>query len=61
MHLAWIGHALVGDPLFDKHATTRTGLHAWRLAFDGPDGTHHEVEAPPGDDFRALYPDGTCP
>jgi tRNA pseudouridine32 synthase/23S rRNA pseudouridine746 synthase/23S rRNA pseudouridine1911/1915/1917 synthase len=61
VHLAWIGHALVGDPLFDKHASTRTGLHAWRLAFDGPDGTRHEVEAPPGDDFRALAPGAPVP
>jgi tRNA pseudouridine32 synthase / 23S rRNA pseudouridine746 synthase len=56
VHLAWIGHALVGDPLFTKNPDTRTGLHAWRLAFTGPDGTRHDLEAPPGDDFRALAP-----
>jgi tRNA pseudouridine32 synthase/23S rRNA pseudouridine746 synthase len=56
VHLAWIGHALVGDPLFEKSPTTRTGLHAWRLGFTGPDGTRHDLEAPPGDDFRALAP-----
>lgn len=54
VHLAWIGHALVGDPLFEKAPATRTGLHAWRLGFTGPDGTRHELEAPPGEDFRAL-------
>ena len=56
MHLAWIGHALVGDPLFAKDPPTRTGLHAWRLAFTGPDGTRHELEASPGEDFRELVP-----
>jgi tRNA pseudouridine32 synthase/23S rRNA pseudouridine746 synthase len=54
VHLAWIGHALVGDPLFDKHATTRTGLHAHRLAFDAPDGRRLTITAEPGEDFRAL-------
>lgn len=54
VHLAWIGHALVGDPLFDKHATTRTGLHAHRLAFDAPDGRRLTITAEPGDDFRSL-------
>ena len=56
VHLAWIGHALVGDPLFAKNPPTRTGLHAWRLAVTGPDGVRHHLEAPPGDDFRALAP-----
>ena len=56
VHLAWIGHALVGDPLFAKDPPTRTGLHAWRLAFTGPDGTRHELEASPGEDFRELAP-----
>jgi tRNA pseudouridine32 synthase/23S rRNA pseudouridine746 synthase len=56
VHLAWVGHALVGDPLFEKAPATRTALHAWRLGFTGPDGTRHDVEATPGDDFRALAP-----
>lgn len=56
VHLAWIGHALVGDPLFAKNPPTRTGLHAWRLAFTGPDTARHDLEAPPGADFRALMP-----
>ncbi|MEJ2860949.1 RluA family pseudouridine synthase [Actinomycetospora flava] len=59
VHLAWIGHALVGDPLFTKNPETRTGLHAWRLAFTGPDGVRHDLEAPPRDDFRALGPAAT--
>jgi tRNA pseudouridine32 synthase/23S rRNA pseudouridine746 synthase/23S rRNA pseudouridine1911/1915/1917 synthase len=56
VHLAWIGHALVGDPLFDKRPATRTGLHAWRLGFTGPDGVRHDLQAPPREDFRALVP-----
>ncbi|MCD2188769.1 RluA family pseudouridine synthase [Actinomycetospora soli] len=54
VHLAWIGHALVGDPLFEKNPTTRTGLHAHRLAFDAPDGQRRTVTAEPDDEFRAL-------
>jgi tRNA pseudouridine32 synthase / 23S rRNA pseudouridine746 synthase len=58
VHLAWIGHALVGDPLFEKNPSTRTGLHAWRLAFTGPDGVRHDLEAPPPADFSAMCPPG---
>lgn len=54
VHLAWIGHALVGDPLFDKHATTRTGLHAYSLTFDAPDGQRRTITAEPGEDFDSL-------
>ena len=34
VHLAWIGHPIEGDPLFDKAAAGRTLLHSWRLGFD---------------------------
>lgn len=56
VHLAWIGHALVGDPLFERHPTTRTGLHAWRLGIDAPDGRRLALVAPPPDDLWALAP-----
>ncbi|MEJ2886044.1 RluA family pseudouridine synthase [Actinomycetospora aeridis] len=56
VHLAWIGHALVGDPLFTKNPETRTALHAWRLGFTGPDGARHDLEAVPPADFDALAP-----
>lgn len=56
VHLAWIGHPLVGDPLFDPRATTRTGLHAWRLALDAPGGSRLHLEAGPRDDLRSLAP-----
>lgn len=53
VHLAWIGHAIAADPLYDKHRTGRTLLHAWRLGFDAPwlGGRRIDVEAAPGDDF----------
>src|SRR6266487_825442 len=63
VHLAWIGHPIAGDPLFDKEraagtaeaAGARMGLHSWWLAFDAPwvDGDRVRVEALPGDDFWA--------
>jgi tRNA pseudouridine32 synthase/23S rRNA pseudouridine746 synthase/23S rRNA pseudouridine1911/1915/1917 synthase len=55
VHLAWIGHPIAGDPLFDKAPTTRTCLHAWHLAFDASwsDGRRIHVEAPPPPDFWA--------
>lgn len=55
VHLAWIGHPIEGDPLFEKHPTTRTFLHSWRLGFDAAwaGGSRRVVEAPPGEDFWA--------
>lgn len=56
VHLAWIGHALVGDPLFNVEGA-RTGLHAWHLGFDAPSGRRLEVRARPREDFWDLAPD----
>jgi len=56
VHLAWIGHELVGDPLFDRTTPAqRTLLHAWRLAFDAIwlAGTRIALVAPPPADFWA--------
>lgn len=50
VHLAWIGHPIDGDPLFDRAATGRALLHSWRLALD-VGGQRRRLEAPPGDDF----------
>jgi tRNA pseudouridine32 synthase/23S rRNA pseudouridine746 synthase/23S rRNA pseudouridine1911/1915/1917 synthase len=69
VHLAWIGHPIEGDPLFDKGSDERrpagpaqvpahddrTYLHSWRLSFDH-DGARRTVEAPPGPDFRGVLP-----
>ncbi|THJ76286.1 RluA family pseudouridine synthase [Candidatus Frankia alpina] len=59
VHLAWIGHPIDGDPLFDKALAMRTFLHSWRLAFDAAwaGGARVEVEAPPGADFLAPIGD----
>jgi tRNA pseudouridine32 synthase / 23S rRNA pseudouridine746 synthase len=57
VHLAWIGHAVAGDPLFPaaRAGTDRTHLHSWGLAFtaDWRAGERLRVEAPPGRDFWA--------
>lgn len=57
VHLAWAGHAILGDPLFLKAASpasARTYLHAWRLCFDSPGGGGRvRVEASPDVDFWA--------
>ncbi|WP_181787949.1 RluA family pseudouridine synthase [Streptomyces phytophilus] len=56
VHLAWIGHPILGDPLFDKAAAAaglRTQLHSWRLGFDASwrDGSRVDVAADPDDGF----------
>jgi len=56
VHLAAIGHPVVGDPVYgaassDDHGLGRQALHARRIAFDHPvTGARIDVEAPlPGD------------
>jgi tRNA pseudouridine32 synthase/23S rRNA pseudouridine746 synthase/23S rRNA pseudouridine1911/1915/1917 synthase len=63
VHLAWIGHPIEGDPLFDKQSAARgarTALHSWRLSFDaawaGP-RARMTVTAPPGRDFWTAVAD----
>lgn len=53
VHLAWVGHPIEGDPLFDRAPVTRTFLHSWRLSFDAAwdDGRRTHAEATPGADF----------
>lgn len=56
VHLAWIGHPILGDPLFDKAAAAtglRTHLHSWRLGFDASwrAGSRVDVAADPDDGF----------
>ncbi|WP_285223472.1 RNA pseudouridine synthase [Frankia sp. AiPa1] len=60
VHLAWIGHPIEGDPLFERTVTGRTHLHSWRLAFDSAGADSDErlrLEAAPGADFWALVGD----
>lgn len=57
VHLAWIGHPIVGDPLFDKSgAHSRTHLHSWRLRLDASWRTPPvlELAAVPGADFWTV-------
>ncbi|MBY8857732.1 RNA pseudouridine synthase [Nocardia sp. CA2R105] len=54
VHLAWIGHPIAGDPLFDRTgAYPRTHLHSWRLHLDAPwrDPAELALTAAPGPDF----------
>lgn len=56
VYLAWVGHAIVGDPLFIKKADPpepRTYLHSLRVAFETADPPFKrvEVEARPSSDF----------
>lgn len=53
VHLAWIGHAIVGDPLFRPKSAPqapRTHLHSLALSLDGPGG-RIDVRAEPDDGF----------
>jgi len=55
VHLAWIGHPIVGDPLFGDGGRPRACLHSWRLSFSAAwrDGAAVAVQAPPDEDFWA--------
>lgn len=68
VHLAWIGHPILGDPLFDRDGgsgAARTSLHSWRIGFDAAwaGGARVGVEAAPGEDFwvpvHGRLPGGT--
>lgn len=53
VHLAWTGHAIVGDPLFRPKSAPpapRTHLHSLALSLDGPDG-RIDVRAEPDEGF----------
>ncbi|MFQ5839732.1 MAG: RluA family pseudouridine synthase [Candidatus Methylomirabilales bacterium] len=64
VHLAAIGHPVVGDRVYggrrERRGTLRPPrqlLHAWRLAFTHPvTGTRVSFEAPPPIEFRPFLP-----
>lgn len=61
VHLAWIGHPILGDPLFEREpAADRTFLHSWRLSFDRAvsPGDRVSVAATPEPGFWAPVRDG---
>ncbi|MFQ6397910.1 RluA family pseudouridine synthase [Nocardia sp. KC 131] len=54
VHLAWIGHPIVGDPLFDKSGRhPRAHLHSWQLGLAASWRTPPQLAlaATPGTDF----------
>lgn len=54
VHLAWIGHAILGDPLFDRSGGyPRAHLHSWQLRLTADWRTPPELAltAAPGADF----------
>ncbi|WP_330252103.1 RNA pseudouridine synthase [Nocardia sp. NBC_00565] len=61
VHLAWIGHPIVGDPLFDKSARyDRTHLHSWQLGLVAPWRTPPELAlraTPDADFWRPVHAD----
>ncbi|GAA5066340.1 RluA family pseudouridine synthase [Nocardia callitridis] len=59
VHLAWTGHPILGDPLFDKSAALpRTYLHSWRLRVEAPWRTPQTLflEATPDSGFWEPEP-----
>lgn len=66
VHLAWIGHAIAGDPLFARKTgqpEPRTYLHSLRIAFQAgpPRRQWVEVQADPAPDFWAPVADRLAP
>ena len=58
VHMAWLGHPLVGDFLYgveDKTLIGRTALHAWQLSLTQPlTGERLELTAPLPEDMLTL-------
>jgi tRNA pseudouridine32 synthase/23S rRNA pseudouridine746 synthase/23S rRNA pseudouridine1911/1915/1917 synthase len=66
VHFAWVGHAISGDPLFDKAGAAAgkpTCLHSWRLAFGAAwrGGERMLLEAPAGEGFWSPVADRITP
>ncbi len=55
VHMSYLGHPVLGDPLYGKAETMRLALHAHKITFTHPT-THKTVtfEAPLPDDFKKL-------
>jgi 23S rRNA pseudouridine1911/1915/1917 synthase len=57
-HLAFIGHPLVGDPLYggpDLPGLSRHFLHASRIGFTHPDGSRARFDSPLPTDLLAAF------
>ncbi|MFI5776886.1 RluA family pseudouridine synthase [Nocardia sp. NPDC051570] len=62
VHLAWIGHPITGDPLFDKSDSyARTYLHSWQLSLEAPWRTPTDLAltAAPDTGFWLIGDDST--
>ena len=65
VHMEYIGHPLVGDPLYGpqnrpkaQHGLSRQFLHSWRLCFTHPDtGEEMEFFDPLPDDLQQVLED----
>lgn len=61
VHMAAIGHPVLGDPLYAARGTPKAGrlmLHAWRLKFTHPrTGVDLRFEAPPEESFGYIAAD----
>ncbi|UAK34545.1 RNA pseudouridine synthase [Nocardia asteroides] len=59
VHLAWTGHPIVGDPLFDRSgAHQRTYLHSWRLGLTASWRTPPELRLTAEPDTEFWGPPG---
>lgn len=58
VHMSYIGHPLLGDPLYGKGSVpgmNRAALHAYKVAFLQPfEGSRIELTAPIPEDFRKF-------
>ncbi len=60
VHLASIGHPIVGDPIYGKKPSVknqRLMLHAASIEFTAPDGKRMRLEAEPPPEFHAQVAD----
>jgi 23S rRNA pseudouridine1911/1915/1917 synthase len=62
VHLAFIGHPIVGDQIYGRARSAdpqlqRQFLHASALAFELPDGTALRLEAPLPDELQMVLED----
>ncbi|MHA8137986.1 RluA family pseudouridine synthase [Lactobacillaceae bacterium Scapto_B20] len=52
VHMAAIGHPLIGDPLYNPDSHAPLQLHSYQLSLIQPfEMTHHQITAPLPDDF----------
>jgi tRNA pseudouridine32 synthase / 23S rRNA pseudouridine746 synthase len=55
VHFAWIGHPVVGDPLFESEPFGRTRLHSADLEFESPSGIPVACRRDPAPEFFEWF------